>query len=112
MWRGGFPCAYNPSRYGKFLWLIPCVKVNAWLHIEGVGKKMERISILLARGSPARFAQDVSGKLVHDRGNEAFGVRAMTVLGLGALLIAAATLANFSVLLHFHVSRPLPVATF
>ncbi len=85
------------------------MKVNAWLHIAGVGKKSERMFILAASGIQARFAQDVGGNLVHDTGNEAFGVRAMTVLGLGALLIAAATLAAFSVLLHFHEKKPLPV---
>jgi len=36
----------------------------------------------------------------------------MIVLGLGAALIAAATLANFSVLLHFHEKRPRPVTAF
>lgn len=36
----------------------------------------------------------------------------MTVLGLGAALIAAATLANFSVLLVFHDKKPRPATAF
>ena len=60
----------------------------------------------------ARLAQDKPAIFVCNKGNEAFGVRAMIVLGIGALVIAAATLASVSALLHCVEKRPPLAMTF